>query len=46
MFQKTNIEGVFACGDNSSMARALSVAIASGSMAGAFINKEIIDEEF
>lgn len=44
-FQLTSVEGVYAAGDNCSM-RALSVAIASGTKAGAFINKAMIDEEF
>jgi thioredoxin reductase len=46
ILQKTNVPGVYACGDNSSFGRALSVAIAAGSMAGAAVNKELIEEEF
>jgi thioredoxin reductase len=45
-FQKTTIPGIYACGDNSSFGRALSVAIAAGSVAGAMVNKELIEEEF
>lgn len=45
-FHKTNVEGIYACGDNSSFGRALSVAIAAGSIAGAAANKELIEEEF
>jgi thioredoxin reductase len=45
-FHKTNIDGIYACGDNSSFGRALSVAIAAGSIAGAAANKELIEEEF
>lgn len=45
-FQRTTIPGVFACGDNSASFRALSTAVAAGSMAGAMVNKEIIEEEF
>jgi thioredoxin reductase len=44
-FQKTTIAGVYAAGDNSSM-RAVSIAVASGTKAGAVINKELIEEEF
>lgn len=44
-FQQTSIAGVYAAGDNSTM-RALSMAIGSGTKAGAIINKELIDEEF
>lgn len=40
MFQKTNVEGVFACGDNSNMFRSISAAVASGNMAGASVNME------
>lgn len=45
-FGRTIISGLFAAGDNSSMFRALSIAIGSGTKAGAFINKELIDETF
>ncbi|SFN45226.1 Thioredoxin reductase [Paenimyroides ummariense] len=45
-FQKTNIAGVFACGDNSSMMRSVSYAVATGSIAGAMVNKELVDELF
>lgn len=41
MFQKTNVEGVFACGDNSNMFRSISSAVASGNMAGASVNMEL-----
>jgi thioredoxin reductase len=44
-FQKTNVEGVYACGDNSGM-RAVSVAVASGTLAGAAINNELCAEAF
>jgi thioredoxin reductase len=45
-FQKTNIAGVFACGDNSSLARAVSVSVAAGTIAGASINKELVEASF
>ncbi|MBC8033155.1 MAG: NAD(P)/FAD-dependent oxidoreductase [Chitinophagaceae bacterium] len=45
-FGKSSIPGLFAAGDNTSMFRALSIAIAAGTKAGAFINKELIDEDF
>lgn len=45
-FQKTNIPGVYACGDNSSPMRSIANSVATGSMAGAVLNKELIDEEF
>lgn len=45
-FQKTNIAGVFACGDNTSMMRAISYAVATGGIAGSMVNKELVDEMF
>lgn len=45
-FQETNIEGVFAAGDNSSGMRSLANAIAAGSLAGAIINGQLCDEDF
>ncbi len=44
-FQKTTVPGVFAAGDNSGM-RSLSSAIATGTTAGAFINHELINDDF
>lgn len=44
--QKTNIEGVYAAGDNTSMGRSLSIAIAAGTRAGAALNAEICAEDF
>jgi len=45
-FQQTTVAGVFAAGDITSMFRALPIAIAAGTKAGAIINKELIEEEF
>jgi thioredoxin reductase len=44
--QKTNVPGVFACGDNSNLLRAVSAAVSSGTAAGAMCNREMIEEEF
>jgi thioredoxin reductase len=44
--QKTTIPGIYAAGDNSTFARSLALAVSSGSVAGAMINKEIIEEDF
>ncbi|PZD76706.1 NAD(P)/FAD-dependent oxidoreductase [Mesonia sp. K7] len=44
--QKTTVEGVYACGDNSSMMRALSNAVYTGNVAGAMINMELAQEQF
>jgi thioredoxin reductase len=46
MMQKTNISGVFACGDNVTMMRSVANAVAQGNFAGAVVNKELSDEEF
>lgn len=46
MFQKTTVEGIFACGDNSAMMRSIANAVYSGSLTGAMVNKELTDEEF
>ncbi len=44
--QKTNVPGVFACGDNVTMMRSVANAVAQGNFAGAVVNKELSDEEF
>ncbi|MCC9043841.1 NAD(P)/FAD-dependent oxidoreductase [Myroides sp. M-43] len=45
-FQKTSIDGIYACGDNTNMFRSVSAAVASGSLAGAMVVKELTDELF
>lgn len=44
-FRETTVEGVYACGDNSSM-RAVAIAVATGGMAGACINLKLSEEAF
>lgn len=46
MFQKTTVEGVFACGDCSSMMRSVAWSVASGNIAGVMVNKELTDDRF
>ena len=46
MFQKTSIEGIFACGDNTAMMRSVANAVYSGNLTGAMVNKELTDEQF
>ncbi|WP_179351803.1 NAD(P)/FAD-dependent oxidoreductase [Winogradskyella vidalii] len=46
MFQKTTAENVFACGDNASPFRAVSHAVAAGTVAGAMVNNEMTVKEF
>ena len=43
--RKTNVNGVFACGDNSSL-RSIATAVYTGSMAGIAANKELMEEAF
>ncbi|MDQ1805396.1 NAD(P)/FAD-dependent oxidoreductase [Chryseobacterium sp. CKR4-1] len=45
-FYKTNVYGVYACGDSSSMMRSVANAVGSGNTVGAMVNKELIEEEF
>lgn len=45
-FQKTTIDGVFACGDNSSMMRSVSHSVAMGGIAGAMASRELFEENF
>ncbi|WP_292010175.1 NAD(P)/FAD-dependent oxidoreductase [Chryseobacterium sp.] len=44
--QKTNIPGVFACGDNTTMMRSVANAVAQGNFTGAVVNKELVEEKF
>ena len=44
--QKTNIPGVYAAGDNITMRRSVSGAVATGGLAGAIINHELIADKF
>lgn len=45
-FQKTNVAGVYACGDTTVQMRSVANAVATGTFAGAALNKEMIDESF
>ncbi|MBD3583018.1 NAD(P)/FAD-dependent oxidoreductase [Flavobacterium selenitireducens] len=44
--QRTNVPGLFACGDNTMAMRSLARAIASGNTAGICINHELVNEIF
>ena len=44
--QKTDVYGVFACGDNASRMRTVANAISMGTTAGMMLNKELIEEYF
>ncbi len=45
-FTKTNIAGIYAAGDCTSPLRAVSNAVAAGTMAGAMLSRELIDDNF
>lgn len=45
-FQKTTVPGVYACGDNVTQMRSVANAVAAGTLAGAMLNKELVDESF
>ncbi len=45
-FQQTTVEGVFACGDNSSMMRSVANAVATGNLTGAVVNGSLVEEHF
>ncbi|WP_062055459.1 NAD(P)/FAD-dependent oxidoreductase [Aquimarina longa] len=44
--QKTTEEDIFACGDNSTMMRSVSMAVSSGTITGAMVNHELTQENF
>ena len=44
-FGETNVPGLYAAGDNSSLMRSLVMASASGTTAGAWMNRELIGED-
>lgn len=45
-FQKTNVPGLFVCGDNSSMMRSISNTVMTGNVAGAMVNMELVTDCF
>jgi thioredoxin reductase len=45
-FQKTTVDGVFACGDNVTRMRTVANAVAMGTTAGMIASREIVFEEF
>lgn len=44
--QQTTIEGVYACGDNSSALRTVANAVYSGNLAGSMVNRKLTEERF
>ena len=45
-FQKTTVDNVFACGDNTNPLRSVPYAISTGSNTGVFLNNAMTEEEF
>lgn len=45
-FQKTSVHGIYASGDNCTFMRSVANAVAMGTLSGAMMNREIIEEEF
>jgi len=45
-FQKTSVDGIFACGDNTTRMRTVANAVSMGTTTGVMVNKELIFEEF
>lgn len=44
--QRTNVPGVFACGDNSTRMRTVANAVSLGTTTGIMVNKELIEDAF
>ncbi|SDF58641.1 Thioredoxin reductase [Dyadobacter soli] len=45
-YQQTNVDGIYACGDNSGRMRTVANAVATGTTAGMVVSKRLIMEEF
>lgn len=45
-FQATTVEGIFACGDNTTRMRAVAMAVSAGTMAGVAASKKMIADAF
>lgn len=46
MLQQTSVEGLYACGDNTSPMRSVANAVAAGNLAGAAVNHSLVVEAF
>lgn len=44
--QKTTIQGIYACGDNTNTMRSVANAVYSGNITGAIVNAELTNEQF
>ncbi|KQB99212.1 NAD(P)/FAD-dependent oxidoreductase [Pedobacter sp. Hv1] len=45
-FQQTTVPGIYAVGDCTTMMRSVASAVATGAIAGATLNRELVNEEF
>ncbi|CAM4040344.1 Thioredoxin reductase [Pedobacter westerhofensis] len=45
-FQSTTVKGIYACGDNCGMMRAVANSVYTGNFAGAMVNKELCDQTY
>jgi len=45
-FGKTSVSGIFVAGDNANMMRSVAAAVAAGNKAGAWVNRELVEEQF
>lgn len=45
-FQKTSVPGIYASGDNTTPMRSVASAVATGTLAGAMLNMELVNERF
>lgn len=45
-FQKTSVDGVLACGDNSSPMRSIAHSVYTGSVSGSMLNLQLVQENF
>ncbi|WP_343317689.1 NAD(P)/FAD-dependent oxidoreductase [Sphingobacterium multivorum] len=45
-FQKTTVDNVFACGDNTNPLRSVSYAVSTGNNTGVFLNNVLVEEDF
>ncbi|MEC7782106.1 MAG: NAD(P)/FAD-dependent oxidoreductase [Bacteroidota bacterium] len=46
LFQKTEVPGIYACGDNTSRMRSVAYAVSTGNIVGAMVNNELTQEDF
>ena len=45
-FQKTTVDNIYACGDNTNPLRSVSYAVSTGNNTGVFINNAMVEEDF